>query len=370
MRVFISSLIRDLEPLRDATAKAIVALAHDPVRLEDFGASSSSPQVDCLAGVRDADVVVLILGAEYGSRQGSGLSATHEEYREARESRPVLAFVKDNITPVGEQAGFIREVREWEQGHYTASFRDADDLYDKVIRGLHSHLLADASSPVNESELIEQARALVPDGTLGSTTMLVLAVTGGPSRQVLRPAELEREDLRRFLESEALTGADPVLDLSFGTALSIRGDTVVLEQRDNGNRVALSETGSIVIVQPAMKADARQVSIPSIIEEDVVERLARAIRFAGRVLNHVDQQQRISHVAVMAALLNAGWIPWRTRQEHARNPNSAPMNLHGSARLEATLSPSTRRRAALMHETQQLAEDLAVRLRREAKTGP
>ena len=39
------------------------------IAAEDFGASPGSPQQVCLAGVREADVVVLLLGARYGTPQ-------------------------------------------------------------------------------------------------------------------------------------------------------------------------------------------------------------------------------------------------------------------------------------------------------------
>src|SRR6185295_20078467 len=83
MRVFVSSLISGMEPLRRAARDAISTLGHQPVMAEDFAARVSSPQVACLGDLRQADLVVLILGDRYGDIQASGLSATHEEYREA-----------------------------------------------------------------------------------------------------------------------------------------------------------------------------------------------------------------------------------------------------------------------------------------------
>lgn len=62
MKVFISSLISGMEAERAAVKRAIEVLGHQPVMAEDFGARASSPQVACLAGLRDADLVVLILG--------------------------------------------------------------------------------------------------------------------------------------------------------------------------------------------------------------------------------------------------------------------------------------------------------------------
>ena len=199
---------------------------------------------------------------------------------------------------------------------------------------------------------------------------LALRAIGGPSRQVLRPAELDSRELRQFLQSEALTSDRPVLNLAHGTDLSIRGDMIVLEQH-NGNSVAVSETGSIVVVQAVVDEDLARMGIPAVIQEDVVEYLERAVRFVGTVLDHADRQQRLSHVVPLAALLDVGSRVWRTREEHERHPTSATMNLHGRdffgrVPLEATLAPATRRRMAFMHESRQIAEDLAVRLRRAA----
>lgn len=128
MRVFVSSVIRGQEEWRDAVRSAIETLGLQAVMAEDFGASPRAPRTECLAAVRDADVMILILGSEYGQPLESGLSATHEEYREARESTPVLAFLHDGSVRVGDQARFVSEVREWESGHFTGSFGDAAQL--------------------------------------------------------------------------------------------------------------------------------------------------------------------------------------------------------------------------------------------------
>ncbi len=83
MKVFISSVVSGFESFRDAAAAGIEALGYTVIRSEDFGAVAASSQQTCLEGVRVADVVVLLLGARYGFLQPAGLSATHEEYREA-----------------------------------------------------------------------------------------------------------------------------------------------------------------------------------------------------------------------------------------------------------------------------------------------
>jgi hypothetical protein len=110
MKIFVSSLIGGMEPIRAAARSAVTTLGHDPVMAEDFGALPHTPQIACLDGVRQAGAVVLILGSRYGAIQSSGLSATHEEYREARDRCPVLAFVEQGITPEPLASALVVEI--------------------------------------------------------------------------------------------------------------------------------------------------------------------------------------------------------------------------------------------------------------------
>ena len=97
MKVFVSSLIAGMSDIRIAARNAVTTLRHAPIMAEDFGAQPNSPQVACLRGLRESDLVVLILGERYGAEQASGLSATHEEYREAKSTKPVIAFVQEGV---------------------------------------------------------------------------------------------------------------------------------------------------------------------------------------------------------------------------------------------------------------------------------
>lgn len=179
---------------------------------------------------------------------------------------------------------------------------------------------------------------------------------------MLRPTQLRDQQLHNFLLSEVLTGPDAVLDVSAGSEPQVRSDAIVLRQRNSGRIVELHEDGSLVVVQPALRDRSWQSSLPSIIEEDIIERIVRVVRLAGRVLNHVDDPPRISHVTVVAALCRPEFWPWRTRAEEAASPNSTTMRMFGPDRVEALLSPPVRRRAALLHDADSLAEDLATRL--------
>jgi hypothetical protein len=128
MKVFISSVVSGMEEYRDAAARAARTLKHEVLRSEDFGASPTTPQRVCLAGVREADVVLLLIGHRYGTPQASGLSPTHEEFRDAQERGPILVFVQKGVDREEPQEAFLSEVQSWSSGLYTASFTTSEDL--------------------------------------------------------------------------------------------------------------------------------------------------------------------------------------------------------------------------------------------------
>lgn len=368
MKVFISSLISGYEQYRAAVAEAIETLGHEVVRAEDFGATPSTPQQTCLAAVRASDAVVLLLGDRYGYvQEPSGLSATHEEYREARDRKPVLVFVEDLTDREERQAEFIREVEGWSTGHYRMAYSTPDQLRRVVLRALHDQELATSIGSVDESEILGRALAAIPDehgsGWSGQS-LLCIAVSGGPHQQIVRPVEIEDPTLAADIQQEAFFGGAPVLDRFARTACELRGNALVLKQ-DRAS-VGVDQAGSILICQPATRADdIRRTGLSALIEEDVVDDLERAIRFSGWLLDRIDPLRRLSDVVPVAQISGAEHIAWRSRADYVANPNTSTMSMRGGEDSAVSLTPPSRRRASLIHDARRLAEDLAVLLRRE-----
>lgn len=363
MRVFLSSVIGGLEPFRDAAEHAAKALRHEVQRAEDFVASASTPQQACLAGVRWAEVVVLLIGERYGSLQQSGLSATHEEYREAKERGPVLPFVQEGVNREVRQEDFLAEVQAWNSGKYTEPFSTPEELRDAVTRALHELALLQAQGPFDESEMLDRAARLLPTDRGWSRDSLCVTVVGGPRQQVLRPSELEDRRLWEDIQKEASYGSTRLLDLSAGTKGRLENHALILEQ-DQAS-VILDEMGSVRITQPALQQSPNRGALSALIEEDIREGINNAILFAGWILNRIDPVNRIADV-VVAVTLFGDYLTWRTRAEHEASPNS----MTGGTRtgpITVHLSPASRRRAALTFDGQRLAEDLTVLLRRELR---
>lgn len=364
MRVFLSSVITGMEEFRSAAAAGIGSLGHQVSRAEDFGASSQSPQQACLAGVRAADAVVLLLGGRYGATQDSGLSATHEEYREARERCDVLVFVQQGIELEPGQKAFVREAQDWSAGQYTEPFRTAEELRDLVTRRLHELELAKQAGPADDEEMLARVLAILPERGEAYRDSLVVAVTGGPRQQILRPVQIEDEALHRKLMRDALFGETAIFVPGEGTNPSVERQVLRIAQERAS--VAIDGQGSICILQPATSQSGRMM-LSTLVQEEILQKIENALRFAGRILDDIDGPRRLSDVVPVAALLNAGFMPWKTQQEYEREPNSATMS-GATDRVVVHLTPASRKRAGLLNTSRELAEDLMVLLRRELRS--
>lgn len=103
----------------------------------------------------------------------------------------------------------------------------------------------------------------------------------------------------------------------------------------------------------------------AIIQEDIEETICKFLGFADTYLDSVDSTQRLSHVVPVVCLENPGSGEWRTRQEHSENPNRMSLNVGGGDQaISVHLSPPHRTRAALRQDSEDIARDLTVKLRR------
>ena len=370
MRIFISSLISGFEPQRAAVRRAVITMRHEPVMAEDFGAQPNSPQIACLQELRSSDMVILILGEDYGFvPPGSNLSATHQEYRAAREMKPVLAFVQQGISPGPEQTAFIAEVQAWEGGLFRGGFVGVDNLSDGVTRALHDVTLANATAPVDEDEMTARAVAMLAPENRNQMmpAMLDFIVVGGPRQRILRPAELEAPDLAEQLEQSALYGESRLFDRTLGTVSGLDGSDLVLRQ-ERGASIRVTEQGAVSLRLPLEESrtggrNFDPVSSMVVVEEVVQQRLGTALDYVARALGRIDPTQRLTHLKVAARLSGVEHRGWRTRAQHAANSNSVQMG-HGGITERPPIILAIRR-AALGLDRAPLIEDILVPLRRK-----
>lgn len=374
MKVFISSLIAGFGAQRQAAKLGVTTLRHEPIMAEDFGALPTSPQIACLQGLRQSDMVVLVLGDSYGSVQpGSGLSATHEEYREARQTKPVLAFVQQGVTPDPQQAAFIAEVQGWEGGLFRGGFNDPADLQAGVIRALHDNEVANVVGAVDPEELARRAAALIPaeSRNVVSAASLDVALAAGPTQRILRPVEIEAPALADTMLQTALFGSDQILDRSLGNEVALVDGALTIAQQRGGS-LRLDEQGSLLLRLPIDDQARRRSGMDMggmmvLVEENIQARLSTALGYAAAVIELIDPTQRITDVAIAVRLSGVEYRAWRTQAQLAASPNSVSMGMGGER--ERRPVGTVQRRAALRLDRTRLIEDLIVPLRRQFPSG-
>jgi Domain of unknown function (DUF4062) len=361
MKVFISSVVTGFEAERDAAGDAAQTLHYEVRRCEDFGALEASPQQACLAGVRWADAVVLILGARYGAVQASGLSATHEEYREARERGITLAFVEQGTVREPRQAEFIEEVRGWQGGINTVSFGGPEDLMRKVTSALHEFELRSLRGPIDAAALRSRALAMLPDRSITVPTAHVFVATA-PDLVILRPVDLEDPELRRSIRQLALLGDNAILDPEVGSTFQQSGEVLALEQ-SAGVRLTLHERGDVSLSADVSHRGASLGSLTVIIEEELVAALVHMYRLVSELIQLADPVGRLSHVLPVTAL-DRGYVAMRSQAEHAANPSTMTMPM-APERLVAEWPRDVIVRAALARDADGIAANVMAQFKRE-----
>jgi len=211
--------------------------------------------------------------------------------------------------------------------------------------------------------MLGRAKALLPDDRQSLGARLILVIAGGPRQQVVRPKDLESQELEESITREALFGSHRIFDQRHGTKRGIRDDQLTIEQ--DKNAILLDQLGTVRLVVSLEPQNDQRIGLAGVaIQEEVEESLQRTLKFAAWVLDYVDPLRRISDVVIVVTLQGA--VTWRTRAEHQRSPNSYFMRSSTEPAV-VQLTPARRHRATLTQDTGTLAEDLTALLGRRLR---
>jgi Domain of unknown function (DUF4062) len=304
--VFISSVVRGFERVRDRAAEGVERVGMHPVRSERLSASSASPRRALLDQIGKADIYLLLVGERYGESQPS---PTEQEYEEAvRLRKPILILVQDGQRDP-EQEAFLARVRSgWEGGVLSCTFSNDDDVAAAVAAALGRH----------QAGIIEDAPAAQARATeLASRTDRHGSSSGVAARVVFVP--LRHTTL---LDPEALEAANLGNDLAAGLrAAGVVTQRVGLDAQVTGAGVHLQGTDAISWVTPeaTVHADGAIVALASVavddapmgfslVDPDKLEQFVRgAGRFARATWDRIDERGEVSQVAVVAAIPDASY---------------------------------------------------------------
>ncbi|MBL4620325.1 MAG: DUF4062 domain-containing protein [Marinicaulis sp.] len=197
MKFFISSVNQGFEDFRLAVEKAVKSLDHEVVRSEDFASSPASPRVACLAGVRESDGVILLLGSRYGDEQSTGKSAVHEEFEQAK-SNNLFLFIQKGVEFENKQAKLVEDARDWVKGTYSNEFTSPESLTEEVVRAIHRWERENQSGNLDAVALVEKARSnLLSAGRQSySGTSIAVSLVGGANTTIVRPSVLDSHEFK------------------------------------------------------------------------------------------------------------------------------------------------------------------------------
>ena len=165
MKVFVSSVVSGFEQYRAAARKAITLLGHTPVMCEEFGARPYSSQHACMTEVDQADVVVLMLGANFGYQTETGESVTQQEFRRAKAlGKPILAFL-ETVEMEERQKAFSWEVSDYLDGLFRVTFSDQYQLSDGIVQSLNQ--MSVNRKAISEQEFVQRLQQRNGNGRWG-----------------------------------------------------------------------------------------------------------------------------------------------------------------------------------------------------------
>ena len=139
-QVFISSTSEFAQERRELAAKlrALGDFRCEPFIYEEEALPGTSPEKHCETKLRESEIVVLILGAKYGtSFPGRPVSIVEWEYETAKEIggamlQPYLKKTDPNAVDP-RQSEFIRRVTDFRDGTWSRFFTAADELTTGVV---------------------------------------------------------------------------------------------------------------------------------------------------------------------------------------------------------------------------------------------
>ncbi len=143
-RIFVSGVQKELEVERLAikelvTQNALLKRYFSIFLFEDLSARSKSARRTYLEEVAQSDVLVLLLGREYGATDSDGLSATENEFRKAVEhDLKILAFIKRENRSARDRRvrKLMKEIERPESGYVYKKFDDTSELKEHVYNSL------------------------------------------------------------------------------------------------------------------------------------------------------------------------------------------------------------------------------------------
>jgi Domain of unknown function (DUF4062) len=312
--VFISSIQSGLEDVRAGARAGVENYGYRAVMAETTGAAAASPQRALLDRVASADIFLLLIGPRYGARQASGLSATEEEFEEARRrGKPILVLVHEGERDPDQEEFLRRATGGWESGIFRNTFRDASDVGLAVVRALRNLEECGARAEL-EPVAIARAQELAASpgregyGHGGSSARIVLVPLLGP--RLLDALALDDQALPDELSGAARAARLVPHSEGITASVTAAGITLQVGERHSAAPMISVGTNGEVVAEASVAGDDQNFGSMRVVPERLEQAIRSAITFAQSVWGRIDARGEVQEVAVTVAIPQAQHKIW------------------------------------------------------------
>ncbi|MDP2993278.1 MAG: DUF4062 domain-containing protein, partial [Deltaproteobacteria bacterium] len=372
-RVFVSSVMENFQPYRNAARQGIIAAGGEPVLVEDFPSLPVAPRTACLEAVASCDIYLVIIGDHGGFPTPYGKLVVEEEYAEALRCKlRLLAFI-EAVDRDQDAERLVSRVSNYVSGLFRTTFLSSDQLRSLVENALNPIIKDWTTLEVNMTAIDEKMK-----DTIGIGSEAVLRVVFVPERkgQLVDPVDLESPVLYTSIMEIGHSPAVGLFAYEHGKKKEIGIDEIVITQGDshqhrepiNFVRLELASNGILIIdtnitgrVQRGNEYDLLNSMV--IAEEDVREEMKKVFAFALALLEKLDRYCRFDRMLYNAALSNIGH---RNLETNPRPRQSYQMGMGGDKIVSAFDQPRLITRADLRTPDREL-EAIITMFRRRMK---
>lgn len=312
--VFISSIQAGFEDVRAAARAGVETYGHRAVMAETSGAATASPQRALLDRVAAADIFLLLIGPRYGARQESGLSATEEEFEEARRrGKPILVLVQEGEREPEQEEFLGRATGGWESGLFRDTFRDASDVGLAVVRALRNldergaRAALEPAAVARAQELVAGARR---EGYGHGGAMARVALVPLLGQRLLDAVALDDPELPDELAAAARAARLVPQSQGITPHVTAAGITLEVGERHSGGPTLKVGANAEIVAEASVAGDDPNFGSMRIVPERLEQAVRGAIAFAERAWRRVDPRGEVQEVAITVAIPEAQHRSW------------------------------------------------------------
>ena len=359
--VFISSLVRgEMAEVRNSVGRAVEALGMRPVMFERDPASELDSQTALLDRVKASDVLILILGAEYGEAGPDGASPTEQEFRAASDNNVPVLVLEQKVDREPAQEEFVGRVRgSWSEGHLTGRFTDASDVSFEATKALTDWQRRQVAGPGTQRAQERVLDLLQPEDRFGGhgPTVVRVAIAPAIEKDLLGARELREADkLPDAIASLARTSG--LVGNSLMISAELEKDYLAFTVSSGHSEQYAIRVGfdGSVMTEAGVAGEGPLGS--SVIDGNLVRQaMARSADFAEAVWRRIDESGDVREVALACAIPDASFTAYApSGVERSTNSMQVPMGLPST--VIAPESPLVQRREDLTASMEDLEAEL------------